>query len=120
MARKNRKNGHEGSRMIFWGVPGMALVALLGMVYLHLHGACESIGREIKRLEGQRADLRKQVVNEERNWEMARYIQNMQRLMDAHGIAMTFPESKNVIRLRAAEPEEPAQYAARNGAFRRD
>ena len=120
MARKNRKNGHEGNRMVFWGVPLMALVALLGMVYLNLHNACESVGREIKRLENQRAELRKQVVNEERNWEMARYIQNMQRLMETHGIAMTFPDSKNIVRLRAAEPEEPAQYAARAGALRRD
>mgnify|MGYP001769223447 CR=1 FL=1 len=69
--------------MVFWGVPAMALIALLGMVYLNLHNACESVGREIKRLESQRTELRKQVVNEERNWEMARYIRNMQGLMDA-------------------------------------
>ena len=106
--------------MVFWGVPAMALIALLGMVYLNLHNACESVGREIKRLESQRTELRKQVVNEERNWEMARYIRNMQGLMDAHGIAMTFPDSKNVVRLRAAEPEAPAQYALRSGQLRRD
>ena len=57
------------------------------------------------------AELRKQVVNEERNWSMARSIGNMERLLAAHGIAMTFPQERNIIRLKAAEPDEPAQYA---------
>ena len=97
--------------MVFWGVPAMALIALLGMVYLNLHNACESVGREIKRLESQRTELRKQVVNEERNWSMARSIGNMERLLAAHGIVMTFPQERNIVRLKATEPDEPAQYA---------
>ena len=120
MAGRNRKNGHEGGRMVFWGVALSLLVAALAVVYLGLSNTCESIGRQIKRLEVDRAELRKRVVNEERNWATARSIGNMERLMENHGIVMTWPEERHIIRLRAAEPDEPAQFAARGAAARRD
>ena len=120
MAGRNRKNGHEGGRMVFWGVAFSLLVAALAVVYLGLSNTCENIGRQIKRLEVDRAELRKRVVNEERNWAMARSIGNMERLMVEHGIAMSWPQERNIIRLRAAEPDEPAQYASRNVPLPRD
>ena len=106
--------------MVFWGVPVMTLMAALGLVYLHLHSACESVGRDIKRLENEHAELRKRVVNEERNWVAARSIRNMETLMARYGIVMTWPAEQNIIRLRAAEPGEPAQYAFRGAAVPRD
>mgnify|MGYP003621590455 CR=1 FL=1 len=120
MAGRNRKNGHEGGRMVFWGVAFSLLVAALAVVYLGLSNTCESIGRQIKRLEVDRAELRKRVVNEERNWATARSIGNMERLMENHGIVMTWPEERHIIRLHAAEPDEPAQFADRGAAARRD
>ena len=120
MAGRNRKNGHEGGRMVFWGVAFSLLVAALAVVYLGLSNTCENIGRQIKRLEVDRAELRKRVVNEERNWSMARSIGNMERLLAAHGIAMTFPQERNIIRLKAAEPDEPAQYALCAASLARD
>ena len=56
MAKKNRKNGHEGNRMVFWGVSLSVLVAALAMVYLSLFNTCETIGRQIKKLEHERAE----------------------------------------------------------------
>jgi hypothetical protein len=120
MARRNRKHGHDGNRMVFWGVPMITLMAALGLVYLHLHSTCEGLGRNIKRLENERAELNKRVVNEERNWVAARSIRNMETLMARHGIVMSWPAEQNIIRLRAAEPGEPAQYAFQGGAMRRD
>ena len=117
---KNRKNGQEGGRTVFWGVALCVLGAALAMVYLSLYNTCESIGRQIKRLETERAELQKRVVNEERNWAMARSIGNMERLMAAHGIAMSWPEERNIIRLQAAAPDEPAQYACQRGPAPRD
>lgn len=117
---KNRKNGQEGGRTVFWGVALCVLGAALAMVYLSLYNTCESIGRQIKRLETERAELQKRVVNEERNWAMARSIGNMERLMASYGITMTWPEQRNIIRLRAAEPVPPAQYAFQGGPARRD
>jgi hypothetical protein len=120
MARKNRRHGREGNRMVFWGVPLMALAAALAMVYVQLFYTCENIGREIKRLEQERTELRKRVVNEEHNWGMASSIRNMEALMARHGIEMTWPEPHNIIRLVAAERDEPAQYAQTGAAARRD
>ena len=120
MARRNRKNGHEGSRMMFWGVSLSALVAALAMVYLSLYNTCESIGRQIKKMESEQAELHKRVVNEERNWATARSIRNMEQLMENHGIVMSWPAEQNIIRLRAEESEEPARYAYQGGLTRRD
>ncbi len=120
MARRNRKNGREGNRMMCWGVSISALVAALAMVYLSLHNACEGIGRQIKRMESERAELHKRVVNEERNWATARSIRNMEQLMEAHGIAMSWPAEQNIIRLRAEEAEEPTHLAFNAGSTRRD
>jgi hypothetical protein len=120
MARKNRKNGQEGNRMMFWGVSLSALVAALAMVYLSLYNTCENIGRQIKKLENEQAELHKRVVNEERNWATARSIRNMEQLMERHGIAMSWPAEQNIIRLREAEPDEPARYAYQGDSTRRD
>ena len=89
----------------------LGVAAALAGIYLGLVNACDDLGRQIKALETSRAELRKQVVNEERNWSMARSIGNMERLLAAHGIVMTFPQERNIVRLKAAEPDEPAQYA---------
>ncbi len=120
MARKNRKNGQDGNRVMVWGIALFGLAAVLAGVYLGLYNTCENIGRQISKLEAERAELRKRVVNEERNWAMARSIGNMERLMAAHGVAMSWPEEQNIIRLRAAEPDEPAQYAFQGGPSPRD
>ena len=120
MARRNRKNGHEGNRMMFWGVSISAVIAVVAMGYLSLYNTCENIGRQIKKLEHERAELHKRVVNEERNWAMARSIGNMEQLMENHGIVMSWPEERNIIRLRQAEADEPAQYACQGDSVRRD
>ena len=120
MAKRNRRNGEEGHRALAWGIALFGLAAVLAGVYLGLYNSCETIGRQIKKLETDRAELHKRVVNEERNWAMARSIGNMERLMAAHGIAMSWPEERNIIRLQAAEPDEPAQYAFQGAPSLRD
>lgn len=120
MAKRNRKNGHHGSRGLCWGLAFLLIGAVVAMVYLSLYNNCERIGRQIKKRESQCAELHKRVVNEERNWAMARSIGNMERLMESHGIVMSWPEEKNIIRLQVAELDEPAQYAYQGGTVRRD
>ena len=120
MAKRNRKNGHEGNRLTVWGISFVSLAAVLAMVYLGLYNTCESIGRRIKDLENERAELHKRVVNEEHNWATARSIRNLQHLMETHGIAMSFPDQKDIIRICPKDPEEPAQYALRSGSPPRD
>ena len=40
-----------------------------------------------------------------------RILDRNDRLLAAHGIVMTFPQERNIVRLKATEPDEPAQYA---------
>ncbi len=120
MAKRNIKAGHEGNRIMFWGVSIGTLVAVLAMVYLSLFNTCESIGREIKKLEHEKAEIHKRVVNEERNWATARSTPNMERLMAHHGIVMSWPEEQNIIRLHVEETDEPARYAFHETSTRRD
>jgi hypothetical protein len=120
MAKRNRKNGREGSRIMFWGVSISALAAAVAMVYLSLFNTCDNIGRQIKKMENDQAELHKRVVNEERNWATARSTPNMERLMERHGLVMSWPAEQNIIRLRAAEPDEPARFAYQGGPTRRD
>lgn len=120
MARRNRKHEVHGSRAVCWGIAVILVLAVGAMVYLSLYNSCERIGRRIKGLEQEYATLQKKVVNEERNWAMARSIRNMERLMETHGIVMTWPEEKNIIRLKPVASEEPAQYACQRSERLRD
>ena len=120
MAKRNRKNGREGNRLMAWGIALCSLAAVLAMVYLGLYNTCESIGRQIKKMENEQAELHKRVVNEERNWATACSTPSMERLMAHHGIVMSFPEEQNIIRLHVEEPDEPARYASRDTSTRRD
>lgn len=120
MARRNRKNGQAGNRLMFAGVALGVLAAALAMVYLGLYNSCDQIGRQIKNLERERAELHKHVVNEEHNWAIARAAPNMERLMARHGIAMTWPDQKNIIRLLPADPADAVHYALQDVSTRRD
>lgn len=119
MAR-NRKLGYEGNRLVFGSVALGLIGASLAMVYLSLYNTCESIGRQIKSLEQEKMELQKQVVNEERNWAMARSIRRMEELMAHHGIVMTWPEERNIIRLRAAPATAAENSPLAGGLARRD
>ena len=116
MARRNRKNEQRGNRFAVWGIGIITILAVMMGLYLRLCSTCEQLGRKIKEQEYLRAEMHKQVVNEQRNWSMACSIINMERMLAAQGIAMTFPAQKNIIRLKPLEPADPLQYAQRNSA----
>ena len=120
MARKNRKHGYEGSRIMFWGVALGMLSATLALVYLGLYNTCDQIGARIKQLETNQVELRKHVVNEEHNWAIARAAHNLERLMARHGIVMSWPAPHDIIRLRPPPPADPVHYAWQDGTTRRD
>ena len=132
MAKRNRKNGEEGHRTMVWGISLFGVAAVLAGIYLGLFNACETIGRQIKKLEYDQAELRKRVVNEERNWAMARSIGNMERLMAAHEGRMEslakggarwsgqLPRARRVARkaLTATEEETARNPRARSAKLR--
>lgn len=88
----------------------LGLVAALSVTYLWLCGRCEQLGQEIKRKERALVELRRHVVNEEYKWSNLTSPQNMQRLLQAHQLVMTWPSERDVVRLGAPmETPSPAQ-----------
>ena len=67
----------------------------------------------IKLAEQEKAELLKQVATEEQNWAQARSIRNMEALMAQYRIEMAWPAEKDIIRLHAARPDQPVEYARR-------
>ncbi len=68
--------------------------------YLWLTGRCDDLGMSIKRLERERDDLQRKIVTEESKWSNMTSPQNMQRLIESHGLTMTWPSEKFIIRIR--------------------
>jgi hypothetical protein len=88
----------------------LGLVAVLSVTYLWLCGRCDQLGQEIKRKERALVELRRHVVNEEYKWSNLTSPQNMQRLLQAHQLVMTWPSERDVVRLGAPmETPSPAQ-----------
>ena len=123
MARnKNRKRDE---------VPGVfpaALAMLLGgaivvaLSYLWLCGRCDSIGRRIKQFEQQKLAVERARVNEEFQWSNMTSPQNMEKLLKAHGLEMSWPAEKNVVRIHRRLGDEdatpsPSDYAQGEGTW---
>lgn len=104
---KNRAKGPRGPVFPFQLALALALVATMAWVYLWLRGRCDSLGQEIKRKERALEDLRRRVVNEEFKWANLTSPQNMQRLLQVHRLAMTWPTERDVVRL--GEPPLPGR-----------
>lgn len=88
----------------------LGLVAVLSVTYLWLCGRCDQLGQEIKRKERALVELRRHVVNEEYKWSNLTSPQNMQRLLQAHQLVMTWPSERDVVRLGTpVETSAPGQ-----------
>jgi len=100
MRKKNRKKNRKGGFLFPVPLAGIiALVCGLGLAYVWLGCGCESLGRELKDLEGQRAVALKKYRNEECRWAWMKSPRNMERSLSRHGLAMTWPRRDQVVRL---------------------
>ena len=99
--------------------PGMLLLPILGLAaaillgFLSLGRRNDGIGRSIKELEKTRQDLDRRVVNEEFKWANATSPENIQRLLQRHGLLMNLPTEKFVARVK--RPTNAAVAAQRAG-----
>jgi hypothetical protein len=81
----------------------LLVVSLLALTYLWLNGRCDTLGLSIKNLERKKAELGRRIVNEEFKWSNMTSPRNMQKLLEAHGLTMTWPSEKNVVRIRRTD-----------------
>jgi hypothetical protein len=111
MARKNRKLAKAPNRPAGMVAALFAAVSLGMLAYLQLQGTCEETGARIKQLERSREALKKKVDNEEVKWSSASAVPNMQRLMELHGIEMSWPAESQIVRVVAVRDDLPGDGA---------
>lgn len=114
MANRNRRNHSKGgTTAMVRGVVLGILALMLVLLYLGIYSNCDDLGKQIKQAEADKAELLKQIAIEEQNWAQARSIRNMEALMAQYRIEMDWPQEKDIIRLPAARPDHPVEYARR-------
>jgi hypothetical protein len=108
---RNRLKRNKSSEGVFPTVLAGVLLAATGtsLGYLWVCGRCEDLGRRIKLLEQQKAQIERRVVNEEYKWSNMTSPQNMEKLLQAHKLEMVWPKEKSVVRIHRAPHAEPAQ-----------
>ena len=79
----------------------LVLVAVLGLSYMWLCSRCDALGREIKSKEGELAAAQKRLVNEQDRWSSITSPLNLQRAIRRHGLDMTMPREKQVVKVRS-------------------
>jgi hypothetical protein len=101
----------------------LTAVASLALGHLWLTDRCDQLGRRIKELEQQKAQLKKQVEVEELNWSAMTTYEKMEEHLRRHNLVMDWPAEKNIVRLHRGEARNAApalagglaQFALRSG-----
>ncbi len=112
---KTRRNRKKFSREAaipspFFMAVGVGMFVFFG--YIWLDQRCEALGRRISQLEGQKVELQRQVKQERSRWESAKSIEQVGRLLQRHHVAMTWPDERNIVRIRRTVEEPSAMEAA--------
>lgn len=107
-------------------VPGpfavvVIVVSAAAIGYLWLDVRCETVGRELKRLESRMFEAERQYANEQYLWTQTRSPASVERALRRHNIAMTWPENSRVVHLTVSEldPGLSAGNAGANGEYAR-
>lgn len=107
MIRRNRKKRMHGFVLPapFAGV--VVLGSLLALAYVWLGSRCDSLGRDIKTLELEKARLKRDLLSEESRWTQMKSPVNIEMILAKNNIVMTWPRKGQVVRLyeSGANPE---------------
>ncbi|HKL21983.1 MAG TPA: hypothetical protein VJ904_09270 [Tichowtungia sp.] len=100
--KQKRKSRKAEVRIPFPNVLAMVLVcvAASGLSYVWLCAQCSTLGDEIKRLESVRRKVRQQAIIEQDRWSNMLAPSNFERALRHHGLAMTLPGERQIVRVR--------------------
>jgi len=100
--KQKRKSCKANVRIPFPNVLAMILVcvAASGLSYVWLCAQCSTLGDEIKRLESVRRKVRQQTIIEQERWSNMLAPANFDRALKYHGLAMTLPGERHIVRVR--------------------
>lgn len=83
--------------------PGLILLLVTGVLlavgYLWIANRCETLSRDIKRIEESRADLQRRVANEQYKWANQTTLRRLEAKLAEFRIEMAFPPSSRIVRL---------------------
>ncbi|MDA0991951.1 MAG: hypothetical protein O3A51_14520 [Verrucomicrobia bacterium] len=100
MRKRNKKKKKNNAFLFPVPIAGLVIVSVtVGLVYVGLGCRCQALGQELKGLEEQRAELNRQYQQELFKWTRLKAPQNLDRALASHGIAMSWPSSRQVVRL---------------------
>lgn len=98
MTRRNKKK--KGKDGFIFPVPftgAVVVLSALALGYVWLGCRCESLGRELKALEIEKAVLSREYLNEQYNWARMKAPGNIEKALAKHNIIMTWPRGDQVI-----------------------
>lgn len=100
--KQKRKNRKAEVRIPFPNVLAMVLVCVTasGLSYVWLCAQCNTLGDEIKRLESERRTVRQQAITEQDRWSNILAPANFERALKRHGLVMTLPDERQIVRVR--------------------
>lgn len=78
----------------------LVFVAVFGISYVWLCAQCDTLGREIKRLETAHRAAKIRVISELDRWSNLQAPANIERALKHHRLAMTLPDERRIIRVR--------------------
>jgi hypothetical protein len=94
----------------------VVLGSVVALSYVWLGCRCESLGREIRTLEIERDQLKKELLNEESRWSKMKSPGSIEEALDKHKIVMTWPRRDQVVRLDNREAAgAPSNHNKLNG-----
>jgi hypothetical protein len=102
----NQKDGY----MIFRPVAStIVALAAAGLMYVWLDCSCQMVGKEIQKLEREKAELVKKQSSEQFRWTQMKAPRNVEQVMRQHNMKMDWPSSVQVVHLSATprQPDEP-------------
>lgn len=96
--RKRRKKMH--GLLLQGPYTGLiVLFAFMALAYVWIQCRCEALGRDIKQLEKDKERLTKQYLYEEFRWSRMRSPREVERAIEAHNLAMTWPRVDQIVRM---------------------
>ncbi len=78
----------------------LVFIAVFGLSYVWLCARCDTLGREIKRLETVHRVAKVRVINEQDRWSNLLAPANLERALRRHHLAMTLPDERRIVRVR--------------------
>lgn len=113
MRRRNRKKRMDGFASPVPVAGFLVLISSFALIYVWLGCRCDSLGKEIRKLEQERVVLHKKFLNEEYRWAQMKSPRSIEKALARFNIAMTWPANSQIIRLQ--DPEKKRHGPVRPG-----